>query len=82
MSGRRVCKVCLESFDPSNADEVCRFHPGSWAGFEKGKLHGTSTTDPGIGHLATIVFQWDCCGDSSRTSAGCVVGRHASYDES
>lgn len=77
---RPVCRICLRAYDPGDTTDLCRFHVGSWAGFEKGKLHGTSTSDPELQHIPKIVYHWDCCGEPSKSSPGCVVGPHESFD--
>ena len=56
-----VCQLCLKSYDAA-APTPCKTHPGSWQGSERGKLHGTSSSDPDIAHLPLIIYAWDCCG--------------------
>ena len=48
-----VCQLCLKSYDAS-APTPCKTHPGSWQGSERGKLHGTSSSDPCVAHLPLI----------------------------
>ncbi|KAJ8613025.1 hypothetical protein CTAYLR_004051 [Chrysophaeum taylorii] len=62
--------------------DLCRFHSGSWAGFERGKLFGTATSDPAVADQPLIVFHWDCCAAVDKASPGCAVAPHASYADS
>ena len=75
-----VCQLCLKSYDAS-APTPCKTHPGSWQGSERGKLHGTSSSDPCVAHLPLIVYAWDCCGSDDPDAEGCVSGTHRSYDD-
>ena len=75
-----VCIHCLRSYDAKNPTP-CKTHPGSWQGSERGKLHGTSSSDPGVAHLPLIVYAWDCCGSDDPDAEGCVSGAHRSFDD-
>ena len=75
-----VCQLCLKSFDVA-APTPCKTHPGSWQGSERGKLHGTSSSDPDIAHLPLIIYAWDCCGNDDPNAEGCVSGTHRSFDD-
>ena len=66
---------CLKSFDVA-APTPCKTHPGSWQGSERGKLHGTSSSDPAVAHLPLIVYAWDCCGNDDPDAEG-LRQRHA-----
>mmetsp|Transcript_21638 Transcript_21638/g.28014 ORF Transcript_21638/g.28014 Transcript_21638/m.28014 type:complete len:80 (-) Transcript_21638:359-598(-) len=79
MSDLVVCKICKELFDRNDTSSTHLFHTGSWAGFEKGKLYGTCTTDTSLNHLPQIVYQWDCCGSSDKNCPGCQSGQHESF---
>ena len=75
-----VCIHCLQSYD-AKKPTPCKTHPGSWQGSERGKLHGTSSSDPALAHLPLIVYAWDCCGSDDPDAEGCVSGTHRSFDD-
>ena len=75
-----VCANCLITFDIASPTP-CKTHPGSWQGSERGKLHGTSSSDPVVAHLPLIVYAWDCCGSDDPDAEGCVSGAHRPYDD-
>ena len=75
-----VCVHCLKLYDVA-APTPCKTHPGSWQGSERGKLHGTSSSDPAVSHLPLIVYAWDCCGSDDPDAEGCVNGAHRSFDD-
>ena len=76
-----VCRRCFATFDDPSDVPACRAHPGSFAGFEKGKLHGIATSDPAIADLPAVVFLWDCCSALDASAPGCAVApAHAAYE--
>ena len=75
-----VCARCLQQFVEPSGAAACVYHPASYQGSERGKLHGTSTSDPAIAHKPLIVYAWDCCGREDANAPGCARGPHESYD--
>ena len=82
LNGIRTCQRCLATFSFSqqfSQQGACVFHPGSYSGFERGKLYGGRTSD--FGHLGPrVVYMWECCSQTDPDAAGCARQQHVPYD--
>ena len=60
-----MCQHYHRSF--VDAEEGCRWHPGFYAGQEKGTLN------------PAVVYLWDCCDARDACATGFAVRSHAAY---
>jgi len=74
----RLCRVCKRAFDPSKERDVCVTHSGHFSG-ETAQRWLDPGESAGIGHV--VHFFWSCCGQADADAPGCLVARHASYDD-
>ena len=68
----KTCKNCKKQYDSIKNDDSCRFHTGIYSG-RLNRVNDVDTSD--------LEYFWSCCGMYNLDEPGCLVQKHASYDD-